>query len=144
MQAYRNTDVSCCSIIVCALLSFPSFSAGRDTVAESEASLSEPWHWALSVSRVRWCASSQPAGWYNLCNYPQIYLLHNGGVSCFVGCGSPWNPGPGQCQGPLALCWWQESPHKSWPLLFMPLPVPRGPASATASAPPLGFLEPQC
>lgn len=60
---------------------------------------------ALSVSCVCWCASSQPAGWYNLCNYPQIYLLHNGGVSCFVGCGSRCSPGPGQCWGPLALCW---------------------------------------
>ena len=40
-----------------------------------------------------------------MCNYPQISLLHNGGVSCFVDCGSPCDPGPGQCRGPLALCW---------------------------------------
>lgn len=46
---YHNMNISCCSIIVPALLSLPSFSSGRDSVAESGASLSEPSETGLSL-----------------------------------------------------------------------------------------------
>jgi len=99
---YRNMNVSCCSIVFPALLCFPGFSTGRDSVAEHEASLSEPSETRLLLFLI--CVDV-PAGWYDLCNYPQLYLLHSGSGSCFVGCGSPCNPGSGQCQVLLALCW---------------------------------------
>lgn len=71
--------VPCCSVELSWLLHW------WGSVAESEASVSEP-----PGSLCCWCAQlcRQPAGWYPVCNYPQIYPVHNGGVSCFVGCGS--------------------------------------------------------
>lgn len=67
-----------------ALWSFPGFSTGGVQWQRVRPPSVNPQ--ALSVAGVPSCASSQQVG--TLCNYPQIYPVHNGGVSCFVGCGS--------------------------------------------------------
>lgn len=121
----HDTCESCCSIIVSALLSFPGFSPGRDSVAG----------WGLPLWTINLGSS-----WFSvlMCQQLVIHRFIYGGLSSFVGCGSPCNPGPGWCSGAtslvLALCQWQEAP---WTLLFMPLPMPQVLGSAPASSPPL-------
>lgn len=73
----RAMTASCCSIIASALLSFPGFSIGRSSVAESKATLGEPSESGVFLFPVH---SDVPADWYSLCNYLQVCLLHSGGV----------------------------------------------------------------
>lgn len=106
---YHDTRESCCSIIASALLSFPGSSPGRDPAAG----------WSLPP----WTVSLGPC-WFLCALMRRLPVIHGficGGLSRFVGCGSPCNPGPGWCSGATslvpALCQREEAP---WTLLFMP------------------------